>query len=59
MRKHKKPFDAVQTMRDIRDQLSEQFEHMSYAEQKRYIRERLGAKSPRVQPDVTPPPETS
>ena len=47
MRKHKKPFDAVQTMRDIRDRLSEQFEHLSFAEQKRYMRERLRAKSHR------------
>lgn len=59
MRKHKKPFDAVQTMRDIRDRLSEQFEHMSYAEQKRCMRERLGPKAPRAQRDVTPATETA
>jgi len=46
MGKHKKTFDAVQTMRDIRDRLSEQFKHMSFAEQKRYMRERLGVKPP-------------
>jgi len=46
MKKHKKTFDAVQTMRDIRDRLSERFKHLSFAEQKRYMRERLGVKSP-------------
>ncbi len=59
MRKHKKTFDAVQTMRDIRDRLSEQFKHMSFAEQKRYMRERLEPKEHGTQQDVTSHTETA
>jgi len=40
MKKGEKKFDAVKTMREIRDRLSEQFKGMSFEEQKRYIRER-------------------
>ena len=36
-----KKLDAVKMMRKIRDKLSKEFENMNYAEQKRYIRERI------------------
>ncbi|MBU7009690.1 MAG: hypothetical protein HXS46_03305 [Theionarchaea archaeon] len=36
-----KEFDAVKMMREIRDKLSEEFQNMSYEEQKRYIREKI------------------
>ena len=49
MRKYEETFDAVQTMRDIRDRLSERFKNMSFAEQKRCIQERLSVKSPSTQ----------
>lgn len=58
LKKHTKTFDAVQTMRDIRDRLSERFNHLSFAEQKRYMRERLGPKAPGAQREVTPHTET-
>jgi hypothetical protein len=45
MKKSKKPFDAVQMMREIRDTLSMQFQEMSFEEQKQYIRERLRVKA--------------
>jgi len=38
MRKAKKEFDAVATMREIRDRLSVQIEGMSFEEEKRFIR---------------------
>lgn len=41
MKKSKKGFDAVQMMREIRAQLNAQFQEMTFAEQQRYIRERL------------------
>lgn len=41
MKKSEKPFDAVQLMRGIRDKLSEQIAHMSFDEQKRYMKQRL------------------
>ena len=36
-----KEFDAVTMMRSIRDELSEKFMHMSFKEQKEYIRKNL------------------
>ncbi len=36
-----KEFDAVKMMREIRDNLSEEFKKMNYEEQKRYIRKRI------------------
>lgn len=39
-----KEFDAVKMMRSIRDKLSEEFQNMSYEEQKRYIREKIKPK---------------
>ena len=47
MRKNEKAFDCVATMREIRDELSKKFSHMTLAEQKRYIRERV-----RLEPGV-------
>ncbi len=44
MKKGEKRFDAVKTMREIRDRLNEQFKGMSFEEQKRYIRERTRAR---------------
>ncbi len=44
MKKGEKRFDAVKTMRAIRDTLSEQFKDMSFEEEKRYIKERLKLK---------------
>ena len=41
MEKSKKAFDCVQTMRDIRDELSRTFAKMTYEEQIRYIRANL------------------
>ena len=36
--KSKKKFDAVKMMREIRDKLSKEFMHLSYEEQKRFIK---------------------
>lgn len=36
----KKKFDAVRTMREIRDKLNIQFKGMTFEEQKRYLQER-------------------
>ena len=44
MKKGEKKFEAVKTMREIRDRLSEQFKGMSFAEQKQYIRGRIKIK---------------
>lgn len=42
MQKNKdKPFDAVKTMRELRDALNRETAQMSYEEQKRYIRKRV------------------
>jgi hypothetical protein len=49
MKRGEKKFDAVKTMREIRDRLSEQFKSMSFEEQKQYIRERTKAR-PRTAP---------
>lgn len=44
MKKGEKKFDAVRTMREIRDRLSKQFKGMTFEEQKRYIKERTKAR---------------
>lgn len=49
MKRGEKKFDAVKTMREIRDRLSEQFKSMSFEEQKQYVRERTKAR-PRTAP---------
>ena len=41
MKKAKKEFDAVATMREIRDRLSAQIEGMSFEEEKRFIRKHV------------------
>ncbi|MEW5937516.1 MAG: hypothetical protein AB1665_06835 [Candidatus Thermoplasmatota archaeon] len=38
-----KEFDAVKLMREIRDELSEKFIHMSFEDQKKYIKTSLEA----------------
>ena len=40
-KKAEKKFDAVASMREIRDRLSRQIEGMTFEEEKRYIRERV------------------
>jgi hypothetical protein len=44
MKKGEKKFDAVKTMRGIRDRLNEHFKSMSFEEQKQYIKERTKAR---------------
>lgn len=39
-----KKFDAVGTMREIRDRLSSEITGMSFEEQKRYIKERINVR---------------
>ena len=41
MKKPKKEFDAVASMREIRDRLSAQIEGMSFEEEKRFIRKQV------------------
>jgi hypothetical protein len=53
MKKGEKRFDAVKTMREIRDRLSEQFKGMTFEEQKRYIKERT-----KVRPKTAPTAKT-
>ena len=43
MKPNKKDFDAVATMRRIRDELSRRFQGMSFCEQKNYIEKRIKA----------------
>jgi len=43
--KSEKTFDAVQTMREIRDALSVEIAGMTYEEERRYIEKNLGEKS--------------
>lgn len=45
-----KPFDAVATMRRIRNRLSRRFVEMSFAEQKAYINKRSKEKAIRPRP---------
>ncbi|MBI4443370.1 MAG: hypothetical protein HY649_08365 [Acidobacteria bacterium] len=40
-KKAENKFDAVATMREIRDRLSRQIEGMTFEEEKRFIRERV------------------
>ena len=56
MKNNKKPFDAVQLMRGIRDKLSEQIARMSFEEQKRYMKERLA--TARGKPTQAPEKDT-
>lgn len=46
--RHKKKFNAVKTMREIRDKLSKKFASMDYEEQKKYIKKRV-----KVRPKTT------
>ena len=55
MRKAKKEFDAVATMREIRDRLSVQIEGMSFEEEKRFIRNRVS--QPKARRSKKPPNE--
>jgi hypothetical protein len=52
----KKQFDAVATMREIRDRISGQVEGMSFEEEKRFIRKRVPQPKPR--PSKEPPNTT-
>jgi hypothetical protein len=45
--KKEKPYDAVRSMREIRDQLSREIMNMTFAEEKAYLRKLL-AKKPAV-----------
>ena len=38
MKKNQKTFDAVKTMREIRDQLSREIMNMTFEEQKAYLK---------------------
>ncbi len=38
---NEKPFDAVRTMRQIREELSRELDGKTFEQQKRYIRERV------------------
>jgi len=49
MARQAKTFDAVETMRRIRDDLSRQFKGMSFAEQKRAMRRKQKSKPVRAQ----------
>lgn len=42
--KKEKSFDAVKTMREIRDQLSREIMNMNYAEEKAYLKKLLAKK---------------
>ena len=46
-KKAEKKFDAVATMREIRDRLSRQIEGMTFEEEKRFIRERVSQRTVR------------
>ena len=56
MRIAKKQFDAVATMREIRDRLSGQVEGMSFEEEKRFIRKHVPQPKPRRSKE---PPNTT
>lgn len=51
-KKARRAFDAVQLMRDLRRQLSEETEGMSYAEEKNFIRRQLAKKDTRTSGDA-------
>jgi hypothetical protein len=42
--KKKKSFDAVKTMREIRDRMSKEIMNMTFAEEKAYLRKLLAKK---------------
>ena len=46
-KKAEKKFDAVASMREIRDRLSRQIEGMSFEEERRFLRERVPKKTVR------------
>ena len=51
--KSEKQFDAVQTMREIRDTLSAEIAGMSYEEERRFIDEQIkGGPEVRVRPET-------
>jgi hypothetical protein len=64
MRKAKREFDAVATMRAIRDRLSGQIAGMSFEEEKRFIRKHVpqpktrGSKKPSTEA-ILPPPRSA
>lgn len=41
MKHEEKDFDAVKLMRSLRDNLSEQMKNLNFAEQKRFVAERI------------------
>jgi len=43
--KKEKSFDAVKTMREIRDQLSKEIMHMTFVEEKAYLKKLLDKKA--------------
>ena len=43
--KKEKSFDAVKTMREIRDQISKEIMHMTFAEEKAYLKKLLSQKT--------------
>ncbi len=47
--KNSKTYDAVKSMREIRDQLSREIMNMSFAEQKAYLRKLLAKKAAKPQ----------
>ena len=46
--KKEKSFDAVRTMREIRDQISKEIMHMTFAEEKAYLKKLLSQKAVKV-----------
>jgi len=46
--KKEKNFDAVKTMREIRDQLSKEIMNMTFAEEKAYLKKLLAKKAASV-----------
>ena len=57
MKSTRKEFDAVATMREIRDRLSAQIEGMSFEEEKRFIRKHVP--QPKTRRSNEPPNTTS
>ena len=49
-------FDAVQTMRRIREEIDRELSGKSFEEQRRYIRERVQRYGPDATPSGRPPP---
>jgi hypothetical protein len=46
VKKKEKKFDAVKTMREIRDQFSKEIMNMTFAEEKAYLKKLLKEKQP-------------